>query len=350
MLLVQKYNSLDEIDSEFKDSLEVLLASELPSLNQLNDFEKRSPEKLVFYYYLFFGHQHNRPVGMFFAQFFPLPDDEFLSFKERMLKKIKKTPSAKLMRLTGPGVTNSCWCFEPKHEAQGLKEIAKILSELRTPEVLMAEEICTSIHGSLIKESTHRESSKVLLAPFVLKNNSYETYFNGLAPEEKNQLKNLWKNITQNKNLEICEITESFKLPKVARPEGISNYLKLDSTFIGLQENGQTKGLIIFTKGVQKKLFVDFVVVNHSDAYSPMAYLQNALMKAFELGEFEQLIFSANPASSETYLALSIEALEAFRIPHIQEQYSFYVLNEELKQNIQQNSGRYDLSKYTTGS
>lgn len=341
MLLVQKFNSLDEIDPEFKDSLESLLSSELPCLSMLNDFEKRCPTNLAFYYYLFFGHQHNRPVGFFFAQFVPLPESEFMSFTERMMQKIKKTPAPKSLRLAGPGATGTYWFFELKHVTQGLKEIKKVLSEIKMPAVLMSEEVSNSLYPAFLGEHGYREKKKLLLAPVTLKNNSYENYFNSLQTEEKNQLKTLWKHLTQNKQLEMTEITESFKLP---RAEGISNYLKLNSTFIALNENNEVKGLIIFTKGTQQKLFVDFMIINHSDAYSPMSYLQNALMKAFDFVGFEQLIFSANPALNETYLGLSIEALEFFKLPVISQTCRINIHSAALNQNI----SKHDLSKYTT--
>lgn len=341
MLLVQKYNSLDEIDGEFKDSLESLIASDLPNLPLLNDFEKRSPTELIFYYYLFFGHQHNRPVGFFFAQLSPLPENDFLSFKQRMIKKIKKTDPPKLLRLTGPGRTGAFWFFEPKYIGQGLKEVNKILTELKTSNILLTEEISTDIHPAFINGQTISEKHKILLSPINLKNNSYENYFTSLGNEEKAHVKNIWKNLTQNKNLEIEEITESFKLP---RAEGISIYLKLDSQFIGLKENGETKGLIIFTRGCNHVLFVDFIVVAHSDNFPPMSYLQNALMKAFDFSGYDQLVFSKAPAHSETYLGLSIEVLELYKFSLIKQTYQLNVHSPQLLENI----GKHDLSKYTT--
>lgn len=341
MLLVQKYNSLDEIDSEFKDSLESLLGSELPSLAGLNEFEKKSPTSLAFYYYLFFGHQHNRPVGFCFAQFAPLPEAEFMSFKERMLQKIKKKPSPKMLRLLGPGTTGTFWFFEAKYVAQGLKEIEKILRDLKTPNILMSEEISTNLHPAFLSKDAYKEKKKLLLSPISLKGNSYENYFNTLNTEEKNSLKTMWKNLTKNKQLEMVEIQESFKLP---RAPGIAAFLKLDSIFIGLQENTETKGLIIFTKGPSRKLFVDFIVVTPTDAYSPLTYLQNALMKAFDFPDFDQLIFSSSQAQSETFLGLSIEVLELYKFSLIQQTYSLNIHSPELEKNI----SKHDLSKYTT--
>lgn len=341
MLLVQKYNSLDEIDSEFQDSLESLMGGELASLSLLSSFEKQSPPTLIFYYYLFFGHQHNRPIGFFIAQFIPLPEKEFMSFKERIIKKIKKTNPPKLLRLVGPGNTNAFWFFEAKHTKQGLKEIEKVLKDITTPNILITEEISTSIHSSFTPGEVYQEKSKQLIAPLNLKNNSYETYFNSLENDEKNQVKNIWKNLTQNKSLDITEITESFKLP---RAEGISTYLKLDSHFYGLNENGEIKGLIIFTKGKNRELYVDFVVLTHCDNFPPLSYLQNGLMKAFEFAGFENLIFSKNPSLADTYLGLSSEALKLFKFPLMKQSYQIKIHSDNLKQSI----GNHDLSRYTT--
>ncbi|MFN8369748.1 MAG: hypothetical protein U0T83_03880 [Bacteriovoracaceae bacterium] len=124
MIFEQKYLTLSEIEIEHTEALNALLAGAVPSFDWLKNSETPS-DQIRNYYYLFFGHTGNTPVGFFTIQVsIPTPPQTFL---EKLKKKVSTKKELVKIDSFLKGVSGSCYFCQPQYENDIQKKIETII-------------------------------------------------------------------------------------------------------------------------------------------------------------------------------------------------------------------------------
>jgi hypothetical protein len=302
MLIVQKYNSLNEIENEFKDTLEKLIASDIPLLSILERAEKDKPAEHVFYYYLFFGQTSNMPVGLAFIELVNLPETEFTPFMERMLNKLRKKNTPKWLRFSGPGKLKNFFFFEPKHLKTGQIELAKIIQEMKNrDDVSVIEEWVNAQSISVLPMSTKKsyKNSKMVVAPLKKSSQSYQDYFNSLDTDHNMQVKLAWKGLTKDKLFVIEEAADFDKIPAHHKLKPFSTTPLTGQVF--LDESGPVASVIYLEAG-NGNLYTDFLIYKDNPALTSTMLLQTAIMRFYEHENATVLNFLEDPNLAENDL------------------------------------------------
>jgi hypothetical protein len=302
MLIVQKYNSLNEIENEFKDTLERLISSDIPLLSILERAEKDKPAEHIFYYYLFFGQTSNMPVGLAFMELVSLPEAEFTPFMERMLNKLRKKNTPKWLRFSGPGKLKNFFFFEPKHLKMGQIELAKIINEMKNREdVSVIEEWVNAQSISVLPLSDKKsyKNSKMVVAPLKKNSGSYEEYFNALGSEHTGLVKLAWKGLTRDKLFQIEDVVDPDKIPAHHKLKAFSTSPLTGQIFS--DDQGPVASVIYFEAG-NGNLYTDFLIYKDNPTLTPTMLLQTAIMRFYEHDKANVLNFLEDPNLSENDL------------------------------------------------
>jgi hypothetical protein len=302
MLIVQKYNSLNEIENEFKDTLEKLIASDIPHLSILERAEKDKPAEHVFYYYLFFGQTSNMPVGLAFIELVNLPETEFTPFMERMLNKLKKKNAPKWLRFTGPGKLKNFFFFEPKHLTMGQIELVKIIQEMKNRDDVSVIEEWVNAQSIAVLPLSNKKSyknSKMVVAPLKKNSESYEAYFNNLSAEHTGLVKLAWKGLTRDKLFAIEDVVDPDKIPAHHKLKVFSTSPLTGQVFS--DESGPVASVIYLEAG-NGNLYTDFLIYKDNSALTPTMLLQTAIMRFYEHEKASVLNFLEDPNLSENDL------------------------------------------------
>ncbi|MCO4755821.1 MAG: hypothetical protein KC478_15170, partial [Bacteriovoracaceae bacterium] len=131
MIISQKYHSSSEIDSEFIESLELLMRDQSPCFEWIKLKEKSAPENTHFSYFLFFGETCNSPIG--YAQLSILNESK----KKSLLGMFKKCEKTKTIQWIAPGSTSEGVIFDPAYLKDGMTKANSIFKEyLKRKEVV----------------------------------------------------------------------------------------------------------------------------------------------------------------------------------------------------------------------
>lgn len=294
MLIVQRYNSLSEIDAEFKEAVEKLLASEVESFQFLLESERKKPETKFFYYYLFFGNSTNLPVGIACFEYEKLDPKKYLPWQKRFKQLFGKKETPTLLRLSSDTNYRNFFYFEPKHLKLGLIEVKKIFEELKKrPGVVFHEVMITpSTKSVLVDYINIAPQEKIIqISPLKKTFQTYQDYFLNLDSEQQSLIKNAWKRFTKDLGLEIKEKENELMIHK----------------------DGQAFFTITAKLSAHKVYFIDFSEQQIPPELNAHMILQNVLMKFYENTQANELVinnrlkFTIEELSSQRLLPYSID-------------------------------------------
>ncbi len=291
MLIVQKYNSLSEIDSEFKDAIEGLVSSEIPSFAFLERAEKIKPPQHVFYYYLFFGHVSNMPVGFACFELVNLPEKEFVPLMERMMNKMRRHEGHKWLRIAGPGKLKNFFFFEPKQLKLGLMSLTNIVAEMKArTDVVAIEEWAGPNSTALLPQNEKKLFKETHLTIGTLKKifTSYEDYFKSLPTSTSQKVKAGWKTLTRDGIFWVKETVDVTKLPP---HDKLAYYLGENIDTQAIEDEDGVVAVIVYILTKNNNMHVDFVFYKDDNRLTPMMLLQSALMKFFDHPSMQSLNF-----------------------------------------------------------
>lgn len=295
MLIVQKYNSLSEIESEFRESIEKLLSTEIVSFEALLKKEQSKPQSKFFYYYLFFSNSTNLPVGYACFEYEKLDPKKYIPWQKRVSSLFSKKTVPTLLRLSSDTQYRNFFTFEPKHLKLGLIEIKKLIHEhaLR-PGVIFHEVMMTPYSKPVLVDYLNISSKENLIqiVPFKKTLATYQDYFENLDSEAQGLVKLAWKKFTKDLQLELKDSNDELLIQNQ------------NSTLLKIELN----------LSKQKVLFVDFDRHEISHDLDCFMILQNILMKFYEMNATDLVInnklsFSSEDLATQKFMPYSIDRI-----------------------------------------
>ncbi|MFZ4715695.1 MAG: hypothetical protein ACOYL6_18370 [Bacteriovoracaceae bacterium] len=303
MLLVQKYNSLAEIETEFKETVEALISPEIPFLSFLEKSEKDKPSEHVFYYYLFFGQTSNMPVGFAMIELVSVPEKEFTPFFERMMNKMKRKANAKWLRFAGPGRQKTFFFFEPKHLKAGLVELSSLIKEMKLrDDVVVIEEWANAQSLQLlpIHEKKSYQNSLTICATLKKSYPTYEEYYNSLTGTGSQMVKTAWKSLMKDK---VLIVEDNLELSQIPAHHKLKNYGAQNIKGLVIHDDKGPVAALLFIEAKNGNLHVDLLTYKEHPELTKSMLVQSTLMRFFEKEDYLQLNFLEDPG-------LSIEELK----------------------------------------
>ena len=317
MLMTQKYHSANDIDSEFIPSLEKLLCECIPSFDWIKNFEKEAPENTHFTYYLFFGSQHNAPVG--FAQV-ALESQErqkrklltyILPFNLKSKGSIKKR--SKKASWAMPGSLKEGVIFEPMYTKDAVIFTKKLFSEYQNREDIYTQSSCFSRAFSDVKDFSskiHVSTCEKLIPSTLIKNQpNYEKYLASLDKDLEKSIKLAWRDFYK-KEMKLGEYQslkdifsykkESIEIYKKLKNEPIlKKYKEQECRFLTLEKGDDVIAIIFFIKGFGHHYF--FESLNLNGEASSLIITQLAIMKFYEVQDSDRLHLLGESRQSMQY-------------------------------------------------
>ncbi len=321
MLFVQTYYSISEIDKEFIPALDELLKREELTTAQLESFEFKEEKETVFLYHLFFCSEHNNPIGIFLLQLVPVAPAFYLPFFKSILPKNKKA-YALIAEL--PSLNHASFLFYPQYQSEGERYIGDIIKAIRSKRQIVAEtwnfltpnsEIEFKINAS----SLHLNHEKITNFKLEHRFSSYESYIENLAPEVQHFLKNVWKNIYRNPDLELTE-----------------NELENSQLQLCILENGKSWGSINLKKMSNGRYLLS-MPRNAIEKGDLGLWLQLGIMNFLELSEAKELIFK----KEELAQVIDTQDIDLFKITPITTDFSLYSSYELPEKSIESLLSRF---------
>ncbi len=295
MLIVQKFHSLHEIDSEFVPSLELLLQEEFPSFSTLVEKHDSAPKDEAFTYFLFFGPTQNTPVGFAQLCLHPIPGKKLVSRWKRIFKFWDKD-YLKWKQVTwkvgdgNPGL----FVFDPRFARSGREKIQEIIKDYETRKDLKAEEFY-HIKGlqdfsSSWQTDTSWAKERFILEPLSKSSKSYQDYLAGLSPETGKFIKASWKNLHQKTQIELGDYPSAKETPQTFPVDEnlINLWDKLGAEILTFEKDLKVLGCLVCLKGKNGNVFFEpypFEPEGSEQIVSDELYTQYALLKFFEMPE-----------------------------------------------------------------
>lgn len=297
MLITQKYHSAFEIDQEFIPSLEELLKDKIPSFEWIKFQEEKTPKDVHFAYYLFFGNEHNSPIG--YAQACIHNKETHSSLFGKFLGQPKKEKSL-IWSMFGENYQGVV--FEPKYSSVGIESTKKLVQEYN-------ERADINFHFLKIdkKDSEQLNSlepikcqTEKLIDGLIKNQDSYQDYLSSLIPAVQKHIKNLWKSLYQNPNFKMGQYS-IFKDCFAYKPAGLGQYndakknprleiyKKFCDSFYTLETNEEVKAILFFIKGKANHVFCDFYAFDQD--IDKDLLIQASILSFYENREWSHLHF-----------------------------------------------------------
>jgi hypothetical protein len=293
MLIVQKFHSIHEIDTEFVPNIEQLLQEDVASFETLIQRHDSAPAGNVFTYFLFFGPTQNAPIG--FAQLClkPIPGAKLLPWH----KKLKFWDKSHLhwKQVTweiGDGSSGLC-VFDPKYARSGKEKIQVLIKEYEARSDIMAQELCclkglqefTFGHDTDVKSS--REA--YVLEPLTKACKTYQDYMASLAPEVQTLVRNSWKDLHKNGHVELGDYPSPLEMPKTLPipSDQLETWNKWGAQVLTFEKDQKIIGCLLVLKGKNGNVFFEpfpFEPEDHAIVKDEL-YTQFAILKFFEMPE-----------------------------------------------------------------
>jgi hypothetical protein len=207
MIIIQEFNSLNEIDPEFHDEIVALIPHEISSFNEWKIRESQAAADQQFYYYLFFSSEKNVPIGLAQAQITVLDPAAFLPFGKRLLHQIfQQQPNWKYIKWSiGSGYYGPL-VISPKYYRQAKELLQKKISQMEQRPEVVAQSFVSFADLNPLKSSwndIHFQTTKKLfyLDCFTPLHHSYEQYLFQLAPDVQQKIKTRFKFLYKEKML-----------------------------------------------------------------------------------------------------------------------------------------------------
>lgn len=293
MLIVQKFHSIHEIDSEFIPSIEILLQEEVASFDILVQRHDGAPEGHLFTYFLFFGPTQNTPIG--FAQLClrPIPAEEILPWHKKMAFWNKEHEHWKqLVWQIGDGTAGLC-VFDPKYSRSGKEKMQELIKEYELRPEVMAEQVffIKGIQDFNLSFKGVNVLSKeaYVLEPLTKAFKTYQDYLSSLDHEMKNFVKSAWKNLHIKGQIELGDYPSPLDTPKTLQiPQAqLEQWAKWGAQVLTFEKDLKVLGCLLVLKGRNGNVFFEpFPFEPEGESIvSDEIYTQYALVKFYEMPE-----------------------------------------------------------------
>lgn len=291
MLMVQKFHSIHEIDTEFIPNIEVLLQEDVASFATLVQRHDDAPEGCVFTYFLFFGPTQNTPIG--FAQLALKPVPDLLPWHKKLNFWNKERHHWKQMTWEiGDGSSGLC-VFDPKYARSGKEKIQELIKEYeKRPDIMATELYCLKgLQEFTIGWSEDNKWSKeaYVLEPLPKAYKSYEDYLKSLNKDVRDYVKKSWKELNQKGQIELGDYPSPLETPKTLPiPSAqIDIWAKWGAQVLTFEKDLKVLGCLLVLKGKNGNVFFEpFPFEPEGEALvNDELYTQYALLKFFEMPE-----------------------------------------------------------------
>lgn len=289
MLLVQKYHSIHDIDPEFISNIEVLLQEDIASFATLIQRHDGAPEGCVCTYFLFFGPTQNTPIG--FAQLSLRPIPNLLPWYRKIL--FWKKDHLHWKQITwkiGDGCSGPC-VFDPKYARSGREKMQELIKEYESRTDIMAEDLYC-LKGlqdftSSWKSETKWSNEAYVLEPLVKASKTYQDYLNGLPEDYKQAVKESWRELHKNGQIEMGDYPTPHDTPKTLPipKEQLDTWEKWGAQVLTFEKDLKVLGCLLVLNGKNGNVFFEpFPFEPEGEALvSDELYTQYALLKFFEM-------------------------------------------------------------------
>lgn len=292
MLMVQKFHSIHEIDPEFVASLETLLQEEIVSFDTLIQRQDAAPLTDTFTYFLFFGPTQNAPIG--FAQLCLRSIPQYLVPWQKKMKFWNKDFEhwKEVIWRIGDGSSGIC-LFDAKFARSGKEKVQEIIHEYENRPDIMAQSvfILKGLQDFNFSITHQHEMSRefFVLDPLIKSSKNYQLYLENLKPDLQKHIKNIWKNLHQQKVVVLGDyqsIKEApFDLPMDKTQ--IEIWKKWGAQVLTFEKDNKPLGCLLVLKGKNGNIFFEpFPFEPEGESIvSDELYTQYALLKFFEMPE-----------------------------------------------------------------
>jgi len=289
MLMVQKFHSIHEIDTEFIPNIESLLQEDVASFATLVQRHDDAPEGCVFTYFLFFGPTQNTPIG--FAQLALKPVPDLLPWHKKLNFWNKDRHHWKQVTWEiGDGSSGLC-VFDPKYARSGKEKIQELIKEYeKRPDIMATELYCLKgLQEFTIGWTEDNKWSKeaYVLDPLPKAYKSYEDYLKSLDKEVRDYVKKSWKDLNQKGQIELGDYPSPLETPKTLPiPSAqIDIWAKWGAQVLTFEKDLKVLGCLLVLKGKNGNVFFEpFPFEPEGEALvNDELYTQYALLKFFEM-------------------------------------------------------------------
>lgn len=293
MLIVQKFHSIHEIDTEFIPNIEVLLQEDVASFATLVQRHDSAPTGNVFTYFLFFGPTQNAPIG--FAQLClkPIPARDLLPWHKRLAFWDKSHEHWKQVTWeVGDGSSGLC-VFDPRFSRSGKEKIQELIREYENRPEVMAEELycIKGLQDFTLSVNPENKWSKELyvLEPLSKAFKNYQDYLGSLEPEVKKAIKESWKELHQKGQIELGDYPSPLDTPKTLPipQDQIEIWAKWGAQVLTFEKDLRVLGCLLVLKGKNGNIFFEpFPFEPEGEVLvDDELYTQYALLKFFEMAD-----------------------------------------------------------------
>lgn len=293
MIMVQKFHSIHEIDSEFIPNIELLLQEDVPSFDVLVQRHDQAPKNAMFTYFLFFGPTQNTPIG--FAQLClkSISWENYLPWHKKLMfwnKEHEHWKSATWQ--IGDGSSGIC-VFDPKFARTGKEKLAELIKDYESREDIVAQEMYTvkglqdfSFHWNT---ETKSSSEHYVLEPLQRAYKSYKDYLASLAPDIRDYVKESWRKLHEDGNIKLGDYVSPLEIPKTPTipREQLEVWDSWGAHVLTFEKENQVLGCLLIMKGQNGNIFFEpFPFEPEAEALvNDEVYTQYALFKFFEMPE-----------------------------------------------------------------
>jgi hypothetical protein len=291
MLMVQKFHSIHEIDTEFVPNIEALLQEDVASFATLIQRHDAAPAGCVFTYFLFFGPTQNAPIG--FAQLALKPLPNLLPWHKKLAFWNKDHLSWKQVTWEiGDGSSGLC-VFDPKYARSGRDKVQELIREYEARPDIMAQELycLKGLQDFNISWNAENKWGKeaYVLEPLHKAFKSYQDYLNSLEPEVKKFIKESWGELHRSGQIELGDYSSPLETPKTLPipAEQLETWAKWGAQVLTFEKDLKVLGCLIVLKGRNGNVFFEpfpFEPEGASLVHDEL-YTQYALIKFFEMPE-----------------------------------------------------------------
>lgn len=293
MIIVQKFHSIHEIDPEFISSLEVLLQEDVPSFKSLVEKHDQAPATDVFTYFLFFGPTQNAPIG--FAQLClrTLPGEELINWQQKLKFWNKDHLSWKQLTWKVGDGNSGMFVFDPRFARSGKEKVLEIIKEYEARAEIKSEEIYYIKGLQDFQSSWHTETKwskeRFVLEPMVKATKTYQDYLSALTPDVAALIKNSWKDLHQNNQVELGDYSSAKETPPTIPIDEkiLATWDKLGAQILTFEKDLKILGCLLLLRGKNGNVFFEpYPFEPQGEAIvADELYTQYALLKFFEMNE-----------------------------------------------------------------
>ena len=294
MLIVQKFHSIHEIDSEFVLSLELLLQEEVPSFLDLIEKHDKAPVGDAFTYFLFFGPTQNTPIGFAQLCLHKLPGEELINWKKKYFKFWNKDHHLWKQITWKVGEGNSgLFVFDPRFARSGREKIQELIKEYESRSEIKTQEIYY-LKGLQDFQSSWQTDNKwtkerYVLEPLVKSQKCYKDYLKSLKPDIHELITSSWKDLHTKLRVELGDYPSPKETPQTIPVDEklLKLWEKQGAQILTFEKDLKVLGCLLLHIGKNGNIFFEpFPFEAHGEALvSDELYTQYALLKFFEIPE-----------------------------------------------------------------